>query len=64
MTNKKIPTETLKETPKKPSVSTESPKTGDESNVALWGIIAGVAALAGVSLVVVSFRKRNYKKGK
>lgn len=73
MTNKKIPTETPKETPKedtpeetpkKPSVSTESPKTGDESNVALWGMIAGVAALAGVSLVAVSVRKKNHKKGK
>lgn len=69
MTNKKIPTETPKETPKedtpkKPSVSTESPKTGDESNIALWGMLAGVAALAGVGLVVVSFRKKNHKKGK
>ena len=73
MTNKKIPTETPKETPKedtpeetpkKPSVSTESPKTGDESNVALWGMIAGVAALAGVSLMAVSVRKKNHKKGK
>ena len=69
MTNKKIPTETPKETPKedtpkKPSVSTESPKTGDESNIALWGMLASVAALAGVGLVVVSFRKKNHKKGK
>ena len=73
MTNKKIPTETPKETPKKdtpdetpkkPSVSTESPKTGDESNVALWGMLAGVAALAGVGLVAVSFRKKNHKKEK
>ena len=73
MTNKKIPTETPKETPKKdtpdetpkkPSVSTESPKTGDESNIALWGMLAGVAALAGVGLVAVSFRKKNHKKEK
>ena len=69
MTNKKIPTESPKEdtpdeTPKKPSVSTDSPKTGDESNVALWGVLAGVAALAGVGLTVFSFRKKERKKEK
>lgn len=63
MTNKKIPTETPKETPKT-SVSTDSPKTGDESNVALWGVLAGIAALAGVGLTVFSFRKQNRKKEK
>lgn len=72
MTNKKIPTETPKETPKedtpketpKTSVSTDSPKTGDESNIALWGVLAGIAAMAGVGLTVFSFRKQNRKKGK
>lgn len=76
MTNKAIPVEdkpdepkdepeeTPKptETPKKPSVSTDSPKTGDESNVALWGTIAGVTAVAGLGLVVFTFRKKGRKK--
>ncbi len=73
MTNKKIPEETPTETPKddvpeetptKPSVSTDSPKTGDESNLTLWGTIAGIAVAAGVGFVVVSFRKKNHKKEK
>lgn len=67
MTNKKIPTETPKEAPKetpKTSVSTDSPKTGDESNIVLWSVLAGIAAMAGVGLTVFSFRKQNRKKGK
>ena len=67
MTNKKIPTETPKEAPKetpKTSVSTDSPKTGDESNIVLWSVLAGIATMAGVGLTVFSFRKQNRKKGK
>lgn len=69
MTNKKTPTETLKkdtpeETTKKPLVSTDGPKTGDESNIALWGVLAGIAVMAGVGLMVFSFRKQNRKKEK
>ena len=76
MTNKKIPVETPKEEPKeeepeetpktetKPSVSTDSPKTGDEADVALWTVLAAVAALAGVGLSIASIVSKNRKKGK
>lgn len=76
MTNKKIPVETPKEEPKeeepeetpktetKPSVSTDSPKTGDEADVALWAVIAGVAALAGAGLSIASIVSKKRKKGK
>lgn len=40
----------------------KSPKTGDESNVALWAAIAGVSLIAVVVIVAVLFNKR--KKGK
>lgn len=72
MTNKAIPVEEEPdepettpeptETPKTPSISTDSPKTGDESNIALWGAIAGIAAVAGLGLAVFSFRKKGRKK--
>ena len=52
------------DTPKKPAVSTESSKIGDESNVALWGMLAGVATLTGLGLVAFSFRKKKHKKEK
>ncbi|MDO5459769.1 MAG: InlB B-repeat-containing protein, partial [Eubacteriales bacterium] len=40
----------------------KSPKTGDESNVALWAAIAGVSLIAVVVIAVVLLNKR--KKGK
>lgn len=40
----------------------KSPKTGDESNVALWAAIAGVSLIAVVVIVAVLLNKR--KKGK
>lgn len=76
MTNKKLPMKTPKEEPKeeepeetpkaerKPSVSTDSPKTGDEADAALWELIAGVAALAGVGLTAVSVVSKKRKKEK
>ena len=76
MTNKKIPVETPKEEPKeeepketpktetKPSVSTDSPKTGDDADVALWAVLATVAALAGAGLSIASIVSKNRKKGK
>ncbi len=73
MTNKKLPVETPKEegpeeTPKteptNPSVSTDSPKTGDEADVTLWAVIAGAAALAGAGLSIASIVSKNRKKGK
>ena len=76
MTNKKIPVETPKEEPKdeepeetpktetKPSVSTDSPKTGDDADVALWAVLAAVAALAGAGLSIASIVSKNRKKGK
>ena len=56
-----------KETPKtetKPSVSTDSPKTGDDADVALWAVLATVAALAGAGLSITSIVSKNRKKGK
>lgn len=76
MTNKKIPVETPKEEPKeepeetpkteptKPSVSTDSPKTGDDADVALWAVLAAVAALAGAGLSIASIVSKNRKKEK
>ena len=40
----------------------KSPKTGDESNVALWAAIAGVSLIAVIVIAVVLLNKR--KKGK
>ena len=40
----------------------KSPKTGDESNVALWAAIAGVSLIAVVVITAVLLNKR--KKGK
>ena len=63
MTNKAIPKETPEkpkeepkedtpaETPKRPT-STEVPKTGDDANVVLWMMIAGLAVAAGTGLTV------------
>ena len=69
MKNKKLPVETPKEEPKeetptKPSVSTDSPKTGDDADVALWAVFAAVAALAGAGLSIASIVSKNRKKGK
>ena len=74
MTNKAIPEETPEEpdepkedtpteTPKTPT-STEGPKTGDDAEVALWAILAGVAAVAGIGLTAVSVASKKRKKGK
>lgn len=72
MTNKKLPVEIPKDEPKeepkeeptKPSVSTDSPKTGDEADVVLWAVLAGVAALAGAGLSIASIVSKNRKKEK
>ena len=40
----------------------KAPKTGDESNITLWVVIAVVSALAIIAIIVVLTRKR--KKGK
>ncbi|MBP3881528.1 MAG: hypothetical protein J6E40_05080, partial [Lachnospiraceae bacterium] len=70
MTNKKTPTETPKddpkptEQPKTETVKTDSPKTGDESNVKLWTTIAAIAAVGGIALIGLSFRKKGIRKGK
>ena len=49
------------ETPKTPSVKTppsvETPKTGDDSNVVLWAVLA-LAALCGICAVMVRMRKK------
>ncbi len=55
------PTETPKEdTPTTPgtTVTTDSPKTGDDSNIMLWGILAAIAACAGIGCGIYSFRKK------
>ena len=72
MTNKKLPVEIPKDEPKdepkeeptKPSVSTDSPKTGDEADVVLWAVLAGVAALAGAGLSIASIVSKKRKKEK
>ena len=70
MTNKKAPTETPKdepkptEQPKTETVKTDSPKTGDESNIKLWTTIAAIAAVGGIALIGISFRKKGNRKGK
>jgi len=69
MKNKKLPVETpneepKEETPTKPSVSTDSPKTGDDADVALWAVLAAVATLAGAGLSIASIVSKNRKKGK
>ena len=75
MTNKAIPEEapeepkeepkeeTSTETPKTPT-STEGPKTGDDANVALWAVLAGVAAVTGIGLSAISVVNKKRKKGK
>ena len=65
MTNKAIPEEpreepkeeTPTEIPKTPT-SSEGPKTGDDANVALWMILAGLAAIAGTGLTVYSVKSK------
>jgi len=56
--------EPKEETPTKPSVSTDSPKTGDDADVALWAVLAAVATLAGAGLSIASIVSKNRKKGK
>ena len=71
MTNKKAPEdtpkkdtpeETTKPEPTKPTV--DSPKTGDEADVATWMWLAGIAALAGVGFTTASVVSKKRKKGK
>lgn len=45
------------------SLTTDAPKTGDDSNMGLWAALAGAAAIAGCVLAAVSVR-RAQKKGK
>lgn len=57
------PTPTPKPTtdPKGPTVKTDAPKTGDHANVGLWTTVAGVAAVGGLTVLGLSFRKKNSK---
>lgn len=53
------PEETPKEdTPKESTVTSNGPKTGDDSNMVLWAIIAAGAALAGISVGGYAIYKR------
>lgn len=74
MTNKAIPKETPEErdepkkdtpteTPKTPT-STEGPKTGDDADVALWMVLAVLAAITGVGLTVFSVKRKKKDKEK
>ena len=47
-------------------IKTDAPKTGDQSHVGLWTAFAVVAVVGGVTVLGVSFRKKNSKpkKGK
>ena len=51
---------------KEDTVKTDAPKTGDHSNVKLWTAFAAAGVVAGVTVLVVSFRRKNSKpkKGK
>ena len=40
----------------------KAPKTGDESNVALWAAVAGVSAVAAVVIAVSLLRRRKKDK--
>ena len=57
------PTPTPKPTtdPKGPTVKTDAPKTGDHANVGLWTTVAAVAAVGGLTVLGLSFRKKNSK---
>ena len=74
MTNKAIPKETPEEpdepkkdtpteTPKTPT-STEGPKTVDDADVALWMVLAVLAAITGVGLTVFSVKRKKKDKEK
>ena len=74
MTNKAIPKETPEEpdepkkdtpteTPKTPTY-TEGPKTGDDADVALWMVLAVLAAITGVGLTVFSVKRKKKDKEK
>lgn len=63
-TPKPTPKPTASPAPKGPTVKTDAPKTGDHANVELWSLIAAAAALGGVTVLGVSFRKKNSKPKK
>ena len=52
------------EQPKTETVKTDSPKTGDESNVKLWTTISAIAAVGGIALIGFTFSKKGKRKGK
>ena len=74
MTNKAIPKETPEESdePKKDTptetskapTSTEGLKTGDDADVALWMVLAGLAAVTGAGLAIFSVKRKKNEKEK
>ena len=57
MKDEKKPSETP-QTPQKPSKPTDTPKTGDDSNIRLWLLLAGLALCGtGGSLFLLKKKK-------
>ena len=52
------PKEETPETPKGSTVTTSGPKTGDDSNMVLWAVIAAGAALTGIGISGYAIYKR------
>lgn len=48
-------------TPTTPNTPTDGPKTGDDSNMSLWMMISGIAALIGVALIGSTVVRRKRK---
>ncbi len=57
---KKKPSETP-QTPQEPSKPTDTPKTGDDSNIRLWLLLAGLA-LCGTGGSLFLLKRKNKKK--
>ena len=51
------------DSPKGTTVTTDSPKTGDDSHMILWAVIAGGALLAGAGLAGSQICRRKKKNG-
>jgi hypothetical protein len=56
------PTTPSNESPKGTTVTSGSPKTGDDSNMILWAVISGGALLAGAGLTGSLIRRRKNEK--
>ena len=52
------PETSKEETPKGSTVTTSGPKTGDDSNMVLWAVIAAGAALTGIGISGYAIYKR------